>query len=444
MLDQLNTFKLLSSFAQPSRPGWVIPGAKADFNFAKNRLFVSPSRVSSDPASFAGWSYSRTGTRFSEASDGSLTSFAANVPRITDKGLAVHSGATNIIARSSDIAGWSKIDCTVTDDAIASIISGQLADKIVEGSGTVRPEVSTTAGVTTGNPYNYSGYFKAAERDTLQLNYSGLIMGAFDLVAETATAGAGDAFFTNKVATITALADGWYRCDVQADCIQTIAGNPRIYINQGIGSPASYSGDGVSGLYADGVQITATSTVVPLIPTAASTASAGADAAALDLGLSGGLWTNVGNLDPSNGFWVYAEFEAEDRGTGGNAGGIVSFTDDPLSAEWLAPHISRGTTDVRIFQRAGGVSATTLLADSISGKYGTAIKLAVQYNGSTSFKSSIDGAAVDSGTAIAGMAVEQIIFGDFGANPDSLEGYVRRIVIGEGTLTDAQLQALST
>lgn len=91
-------------------PGWVLPGAVVDLDFANNRYFGrSLEHLVTSRASVGYAPYSAQGN------NGLLGIFAANVPRITDLGLLSELPATNLALRSRDFANaaWTAVNITV-------------------------------------------------------------------------------------------------------------------------------------------------------------------------------------------------------------------------------------------------------------------------------------------------------------------------------------------
>lgn len=129
----------------------------------------------SDLSTLPGWSYSRAGVAYARKLDGLLTSFAANVPRRTDKGLLIEAAATNVTTYARDFgnAAWSKLGAGT---GVAPVVSGTLV-AAPDGSTTARSVTlnrgATDAGgnlsvllkndaVTAGQTYTRSVWLRAA------------------------------------------------------------------------------------------------------------------------------------------------------------------------------------------------------------------------------------------------------------------------------------------
>jgi len=86
------------------------------------------------PASIPGWSFSRAApaTTYAEDSSGNLVAFAANQPRITDKGILIEGSRTNLILRSQEIEDgvWAKSGATVLANVATAPDGSFTADQI--------------------------------------------------------------------------------------------------------------------------------------------------------------------------------------------------------------------------------------------------------------------------------------------------------------------------
>ena len=136
------------------------------------------------------------------------------------------------------------------------------ADKLVEDTATSShflQSVSLTA--QTGTTYTFSCYAKAAGRSKFELlAYAlGLTARGFDLSNGTTfpnTAGLSEP----TTSSITLINDGWYRCSVTANG-SGVSSTVRAYLNNG--STFSYTGDGTSGIYIWGAQLSDSASLDP-------------------------------------------------------------------------------------------------------------------------------------------------------------------------------------
>jgi hypothetical protein len=170
------------------------------------------------------------------------------------------------------VQGASAGDYKATYAAAAAVgytdIYGQpFAQKLVEntanGAHVMQVNVS---GLVSGTSYVASVYAKAGERtkfDILAGAGTGTGSTVFDLVAVTATGGG----------TITDVGNGWYRCSVT---IIPNSGLVQYLLRLYNGATASYPGDGTSGIFIFGAQLSDSASVDPYVyqPVAAPTSTA--------------------------------------------------------------------------------------------------------------------------------------------------------------------------
>ena len=190
-----------------------------------------------------------------------------------------------------DQAGdWIPARSSISADAIASPGGAVTADKLVENG-----DASTThylRQIFTGNVgwHTYSSYAKAGERTWLyQMIYAGAEYAAYFNLGT----GAIGTLVGGATATITLVADGWYRVTVSANLNAAVA-----FTHSGLASGnngISYSGDGSSGLYLWGQQLELGSIATTYQPKNASNYG-WLDA---QVGSTGGADTN----DPGDAIW---------------------------------------------------------------------------------------------------------------------------------------------
>ncbi len=165
-----------------------------------------------------------------------------------------------------DNAAWTKSNATITS-GFTDIYGQPFAQKLVEntanGAHVMQVNVS---GLVSGTSYVASVYAKAGERtkfDILAGAGTGTGSTVFDLVAVTATGGG----------TITDVGNGWYRCSVT---LVPNSGLVQYLLRLYNGATASYTGDGTSGIFIFGAQLSDSASVDPYVyqPVAAPTSTA--------------------------------------------------------------------------------------------------------------------------------------------------------------------------
>ena len=168
--------------------------------------------------------------------------------------LVLRGGGVNLFTYSDqfDNAAWTKTSATVTANATTAPDGTTTADKLVEAAATAFRAIEESAALTA-QAYTQAWYVKAAERNIVQLLWSGgasTNFANFDLSAGTVTAG------TYTTATITPVGNGWYRITLTSTCA---AGSYSAILSPqtspSAARAASYTGDGTSGLFLWGVQL---------------------------------------------------------------------------------------------------------------------------------------------------------------------------------------------
>ena len=152
-------------------------------------------------------------------------------------------------------------------------IYGQpFAQKLVESTANSTHQVFPNAAVTlgTGVAYTYSIYAKAAERTICRLTNNDLIGVFFDLAAGVVTDVA--AGFTGSIEN---MGNGWYRLGAVQASNSNVSGRLAIGLVS-TGTTASYTGDGTSGIYIFGAQLSDSASVDPYVyrPVTAPTSTA--------------------------------------------------------------------------------------------------------------------------------------------------------------------------
>jgi hypothetical protein len=170
-------------------------------------------------------------------------------------------------------AAWTKTNSTVTANAIADPNGYLNADKLLETAITATHYVQQVLNFVIGTVYTFSFYAKAAERSNV---VAFLGVGAFSSVPQIMfnLTGSGSVTVTNgsPTGTITALANGWYRCSMKDTCTTSGAAPARIMIDSG----ADYLGVVASGIYVWGAQLSDSASLDPYVynPAAALTSTA--------------------------------------------------------------------------------------------------------------------------------------------------------------------------
>lgn len=181
----------------------------------------------------------------------------------------------NLLNYSEDAtnANWLKSNGTVTADATTAPDSTTTADKFIEnvvnGTHSIKRSISS---LIVGDQYNASMYIKKAERTKVQIRSNiGGSNQTFDLDLTTGTV-TNNQFSNTPV--ISNEGNDWWRVSIQITSGTTSAANGfEVYLSNG--TTTSYAGDGVSGAYVWGSQISKTSSVKTYQKTVADVARNG-------------------------------------------------------------------------------------------------------------------------------------------------------------------------
>lgn len=172
-----------------------------------------------------------------------------------------------------DNAAWTKSNSSITANATAAPNGTLTADKLVENTANSTHETSISIAVTSGVPYTASVYVKAAERPTISLVLdTGFTESRtwFNLTTLTATTTTGS--ITSSY--IQPVGNGWFRVGVTQTATSTTNANLRFRI--WTGTTTVYIGDGTSGVFLWGAQLSASASLDPYVnnPVAAPSSTA--------------------------------------------------------------------------------------------------------------------------------------------------------------------------
>ena len=158
------------------------------------------------------------------------------------------------------------------------------ADKLVEDTATSdhrinQASLSLGAGIQT-----YSIYAKSSERNVIRVQVDGTIGGLASnatVDVNLDTGAVGTPTFSNNItspsATATSVGNGWYRIRLTFTVAVAATGiTARVFVMQTVGGASSYAGNGTSGIYIWGAQLSDSASLDPYVynPVAAPTAQA--------------------------------------------------------------------------------------------------------------------------------------------------------------------------
>ena len=154
------------------------------------------------------------------------------------------------------------------------------ADKLVEDAATSEHFVDQPFTAISATTYTYSAYLKAGERSQAVLRFAvgSVFVGGSVQVGFTLT-GSGSSFAISGSPTaqsITAVGNGWYRCSISVLTVPAVAATPTARVQLYDGTSTTYTGNGTSGAYLWGAQLSDSASVDPYVynPAAALTSTA--------------------------------------------------------------------------------------------------------------------------------------------------------------------------
>jgi hypothetical protein len=189
------------------------------------------------------------------------------------QGKKVYDPRQNLLVYSElfDQAAWSKNNASVSVNAAIAPNGSLTADKIVEntvGGVTHYLGGAYSGTVTSGSPLTLSVYVKSGERNEWMIRF--FAGGAFTATAYCTFNSTTGLITSNLGGTglVEALANGWYRINFTASA--TATGAVTVGIMMMVAGNNSWLGDGVSGAFVWGAQLTAGSTALPYTATSAT------------------------------------------------------------------------------------------------------------------------------------------------------------------------------
>lgn len=346
-------------------------------------------------------------------------------------GLLIEEARTNLFTYSQLIshASWTKTNCTATlvSSGVAAPDGTFTAYKVVQNTTAAVPHLLTKgATASIGTTYTLSGFFKAAEYNTVTLMLNDNT-GARCFNLSTGTSASPPGGETNaSLYSMVALGGGWYKCSVTGVSASTGSG-VQVRLSKTACTDYNTAGDGTSGIYVWGFQFEAGAFPTSYIPTTSATVARSADLASMT-GVNFTSWFN------STAGTFFAD--AKSAGLGAGNPRIIGASSSALSGALFittANPVSFGTWN----------SAHALNYTNAAGTFAAGAKAAMTY--STSGRSITKGGSTpvsDAYPLIEGANTATDIVIGYGAG-GTLNGTVKRIAYYPTSLSNAELQALT-
>jgi hypothetical protein len=423
--------QLVTPLGIPTAPDWVLRAAGVaatiDANLADGVYWGAPlSNI---------LSCSRASSGYAQTSSGLLVPFSSNVPRITDLGLLVEGGRTNLLVHNLTLnTSWSKQNITIGGTTTAP--DGSSANLFVQNAGTLSYFIKGDQGsnlvtYTNGVTYTWSIYAKATPGHSVlyfekphNTPFPWTAAVKADLSAVTISQ-----LSAGATGSISPLANGWYRITITATAAATqasSAGLGALYFD----AYGASTGDGSTGFYLWGAMLEANA---PHASSLIVTTSAAATRSADNMTGAAALLAAYGEV---------GTVRVHGRSSPSSFGGFFAFNNN-------AP---TNRVDLRSNQ---GFLTNCFISAGGSDRYGSGLS-AIAFNVDT--KTAVAWAAgnarcvtngtlgsVGTPTAVpAAGSITTAWIGNFDTGSFHLNNYIKRISVWRGTrIGDADLQSFT-
>jgi hypothetical protein len=428
-----------------STSGGVIVPDQLAYDYATSNLPTTRPALSLDFADVGALDPRVTFTRSSTAtftgSNGLIQTAAINAPRfdydpvtLAPKGLLIEEQRTNLLTYSEqfDNAAWAKgvgYNSTISANTAVAPDGTTTADSVVAdnagGTGTVI--LARSVSITSGTSYTLAFFAKANTLSWIRLFALGYTSpangGAYFNLSGAGAVGTVDSGYT---ASITAFANGWYRCTLSFTAGSTVTGELRLLLANA-NNDTAVARNGTSSVYAWGAQLEAGAFATSYIPTVASQVTRTADVCSI-VAPNFAPWYNQ-----AEGTFV---FEGDRIGY---TSSDILFAVTDGGATNLLQQTSLSATSIRFGVRVGGVDqAAIAVAVSASAVY----KIASAYK-LNDFASVADGGTVATDTSGTLPTVDRL---GIGSRLGSIvyNGHIRSITYYNTRLPNAVLQGITS
>jgi hypothetical protein len=300
-----------------------------------------------------------------------------------------------------DNAAWVKTNASIVTGAQANPVNGAFnAQKLMENTANGQHQTYGSSTTVSGGIYTFSVYVKAAGRSFFSLYpQSGTAASAvFNLNTGTSANGSDT---TNLIShSIQNVGSGWYRCSITFATTGTSVLSV-LYLRDSAGAATAplYTGDGSSGVYIYGAQLSDSASLDPYVPTPAAAPSSTAyygprfDYDPVTLAPKGILIeeqrTNLvlQTSDFTAASWAAAVSGTSTRTNNGTALGFMSATVTATSADGGIRQVLTGLTAAQVYTlsfyiQSAATSVRVRLENSIS-TYGAFITVIINPSNGT-------------------------------------------------------------
>lgn len=159
-------------------------------------------------------------------------------------------------------AAWTKSNSTIDATPVMGPLGFLGAEKLVESAVAGEHNIAEAVTYVAGTPYTLSVYAKAGERDFVVLSYGSGAFGVTTSAYFNLATGAVGTTVNSPTVSIISVGGGWYRCSITKTATVSAAANTIINETSADGV-LSYTGDGSSGIYIFGAQLSDSASLDP-------------------------------------------------------------------------------------------------------------------------------------------------------------------------------------
>jgi hypothetical protein len=351
-------------------------------------------------------------------------------------GTLIEEGRTNLLSRSdgfNDTGVWGRANVSITQDGNISTPTNTAAFKIVENATTGSKYINRVSltSVSTGITYTVSCFAKAAERTFLLLT-GDTSTGAMPTACFDLANGSVSAVQAGGTASIQSFGSGWYRCIVSSTSTST---SVRFGIGMRLNSGttfASYTGDGVSGLYIFGAQFEAGLNATSYIPTTAVAAARAQDLHTI----TGANFSYMYNQSSGTVFCSHTVSSFK------SGHGIYGFQAPSRSDANITANLGNSTT-LNLQILSSPFANQALFSNTVSASGQTKSALAFRTD---DFAASVNGSISTDSSGVLNPIMDRFVIGATGnsAGPQVGNNIFSSIRLYRDRLPNAQLQTLTT
>lgn len=435
-----------------SPPGWVLPGATFDLDYARQRYWYQ-GRVASINQITA---TTRSTVATCISLGGTVQTVAGGVPCINDRGLSLWPASTNLLLQSAintTNANWAGTRATLTGAAVTSPDDTTSAATLIEDATATSTHFAaqTVVKAASALPYNFTVWAKSSTRTRIALQLddaagNGAVM-VCDLAGQQVgvnTAGVGVAF-TALGQGVEAFANGWTRCRMTATSNTAVALVASVMLDSGSGTGAlsnSYSGNGTSGGIIWGAQLEQRASYPSgYIPT--TTASVTRNLEFDAVATTPALTTMFG----TNGVSMFAQFTPMSAATPIANQYIIAASDSSLNNAYAIYRSLSGASLLGVLNTAATVTTSAdtaaVLTNNVLHKVG--YTSSVGTNTLVTATDGVIGTAASPAAIPSGALINRISIGSSGTSGSTFEGYIERVAVWPNTImTSGQLKNLTS